>query len=66
MKIPMVERCTFLPIYLYMKKDTRNNEVHFSPRSITVAVCKDKKNNWEAKIDTIIFANDGLGHKSPE
>ena len=49
-----------------MKKDTKNNEVHFSPRSITVAVCKDNKNNWDAKTDTIIVANYGLGHKSLE
>ncbi len=66
MKIPLVERCTFLPIYLYMKKDTKNNEVHLSPRSSAIAVCKDNKNNLDAKTDTIIVANYGLGRKSQQ
>ena len=61
---PIYKVCS-LPVVCHYE-DTNNNEVHFSPRSITIAVCKDNKNNWEAKIDTIIIANDGLGHKSPE
>ena len=54
--------CTFLPIYLYMKKDTSNNEVHFSPRSITVGIQKDTNNNRDEKIDTIIVGIFALGH----
>ena len=42
----------------------KNNEVHFWPRSITVAVYEDNNNNWDEKTDTIIVANYALGHNS--
>ena len=45
-----------------MKKYTNNNEVHFSPRSITIGIQKDTINNYDEEFDAIIIGIFALGH----